>query len=107
MPVQRGRKASAARLTGRRACGRGDIFRRPSKIPQRAPVAAPVTIARAVMTEPVAPFAAGPGAHAETIEALTERLDTSPTGLTHAEAGRRLNEVGPNRAATPTAISPW
>jgi Ca2+-transporting ATPase len=59
------------------------------------------------VTEPVAPFAAGPDAHAETIEALTERLDTSPTGLTDAEASRRLKELGPNRAATPAAISPW
>ena len=60
------------------------------------------------MTEPVAPSAAaGPGAHAETIQALIDRLMTSPAGLTDVEADRRLKEVGPNRVSTPTSISPW
>ena len=45
--------------------------------------------------------------HVLTIEESVRVLDTSPRGLTAAEATRRLAAIGPNELGAPERTSPW
>jgi Ca2+-transporting ATPase len=45
--------------------------------------------------------------HAESFEAVFSHLASSPTGLSTAEAAKRLEEQGPNEIATAERTSPW
>jgi P-type Ca2+ transporter type 2C len=47
-----------------------------------------------------------PAWHALPADDVVRRLDTTPDGLSDAEAGRRLERYGANRLAPPTTVSP-
>jgi Ca2+-transporting ATPase len=44
---------------------------------------------------------------AQSCEAVFSKLNSSPLGLTHAEASKRLAEFGPNELQAARRISPW
>jgi Ca2+-transporting ATPase len=48
-----------------------------------------------------------PSWHDDSVEAVFSRLSSAPTGLTSAEAARRLAEHGPNELQAGHQISPW
>ncbi len=41
------------------------------------------------------------------VEEVLKQLDTSPQGLTHEQAQRRLDRYGPNSIQTAEAVNPW
>jgi len=45
--------------------------------------------------------------HTQPVESVLARLKSSPSGLTSAEAARRLSEHGPNEIGTSRRASPW
>ena len=45
--------------------------------------------------------------HTLTIKESFERLNSGPSGLTAAEAARRLDEFGPNELQATARVSPW
>ncbi|WP_255149209.1 cation-translocating P-type ATPase [Halorarius halobius] len=57
-------------------------------------------------TEPRGGPAGAPEWHAAPLETVYDRLDTDATGLSSAEAGRRLDAYGPNELAGEDGVSP-